>query len=99
MSDVLEVEITEIERGADITYKIRVISQRFFGSSFGTGRYVSSYGDRFIASNGFRLRSLDIPEVRQKNVANRDCMRAYLNNVLCQPIIFSSSRHVMTGLT
>lgn len=79
MSDALEIEITDVVRGSNITYKIRIISQRFTGSSFGTGRQHTS---KFIASNGFQLRSVDLPEVRQKNVPNEDCMIAYANNTL-----------------
>lgn len=80
MSDALEVEITEVIRGSNITYKICIVSQLFVNSSFGCGPQRRT--DKFDASNGFRLRSVDLPEVRQKHVANKDSMRAFPRNIL-----------------
>lgn len=67
MSDALEVEITEVEQGSLITYTVRILHQEHSGMCFGDG---TGQTNAFDASNGFRLRSIDIPEVRQKNYPN-----------------------------
>lgn len=78
MSDALEVRITEVVDGSNTRYKVRVVSQLHRYTSFGGGPFQSS--SKFIASNGFMLRSVDIPEVRQKNYPNE--RRGNSNNVL-----------------
>ena len=76
MSDALELEINEFEHGAYITHTVKILHQRYRGMCFGDGRHA----DVFTASNGFRIRSVDVPEARQKNYPT--ARRGNSNNVL-----------------
>lgn len=81
MSDALEIAIEEVVCGSCITYRVKVVEQQFRNGMFGNGARVE-YSSQFTASNGFRLRSLDVPEVRQKHVSNEDSVRSYPHNTL-----------------
>lgn len=81
MSEALEVSIEEVLRGSCTTYSVRVVSQEFRNGRFGNGG-ATNYRSKFTASNGFELRSLDIPEVRQKHIATEGSSRSYPSNVL-----------------
>ncbi len=77
MRDALELDINELNLGSCITYTVSIQHQRYKNMHFGDG---GGQADVFTASNGFRIRSVDIPEARQKNYPNE--RRGNSNNVL-----------------
>lgn len=81
MSDALEIAIEEVVRGSCIVHSVRVVEQQFRNGRFGKGDR-TEYCSQFTASNGFRLHSLDVPEVRQKHASTEDSMRIYPYNTL-----------------
>lgn len=77
MRDALELDINELELGSRITYTISIQHQKYKNMRFGDG---GGQSESFTASNGFRIRSVDVPEARQKNYPNE--RRGSSNNVL-----------------
>lgn len=79
MSKALEIVIETVLRGSSRTHTLRIVSQQFTSSMFGKGRVCS---DQFTASNGFVLRSVDMPEVRQKHAPSERSHSRHFKNTL-----------------